>query len=94
MSDEWKGEHLIRSKPVIIPATVYVDTWPTRGQLANERKLGYVEALRQCVRDGLSLTAAAKVAGISVSYASILNKEHGIGFKSKPWIRRRQGLIA
>lgn len=91
MSDEWKGEHLIRSQRVFAPV---VDAWPKRREAANDRKLGYVEALRQGVRDGLSLTAAAKKAGISVPYASILNKEHGIGFKSKPWITRRQGLIA
>lgn len=93
-NDDWKGEHLIRYKPVIIPAPVYIDTWPTRGQLANERKLGYIEALRKALNDGLSMTGASRRVGISVSYASILNKKFSIGFPEKSWAKRRKGLIA
>ncbi len=93
-NDDWKGEHLIRYKPVIIPATVYVDTWPTRGQEANDRKVAYIEALRKALNDGLSMTGASRRVGISVSYASILNKKFSIGFPEKSWAKRRKGLIA
>lgn len=92
MNDDWKGEHLIRAPRK--QEAVCVTIRPTQGDKAIESKQNKVAALRQAHADGLNLTQAAKQAGISLTYAWVLNRELDIGFKSKSWVKRRQGLIA
>lgn len=92
MNDDWKGEHLIRAprKQEAVSVTIK----PTQGEKAIKSKARNVESLRKAYADGLNLTQAAKQAGISLTYAWVLNRELDIGFKSKSWASRRQGLIA
>lgn len=91
MNDEsWKGEHLIRAKKFDAEIMSREELDAKMRARRNER----IEGLRQARKDGLSLTAAAKRLGISLSSAWKLNQSCQIGFPEKAWTKRRKGLIA
>lgn len=91
MIEDWKGEHLIRAKKFDAEAVMSLAEQSAKDKA---RRAARIEGLRQARKDGLSLTAAAKRLGISLSSAWKLNQSCQIGFPEKAWTKRRKGLIA